>query len=400
MNQEVAIVSALRTPFDKFGGVLKDVSSIDLGVEVLKAVTKRVNLSPDLVEEVYYGTCVHAEVSLDQNVPARQALLKAGFRPQTLSVTIDRACCSSMLAVEMAYKSILNGEVSVAIAAGTENMSRTPYLVNGARWGKKLGHITMQDLLFELGYKEWNPVAVDAGEVAIEHNVSREEQDEWAFISQQRYAQAKEQSKFQEEVVPIQIPFSKDKAVLAEDQQARPDTTIEKLAKLQPVYGSPTVTAGNAPGMNAGASAILLMSCEKARELGLIPLAVIRSAASVADIPRDIAKLPALVIEKILQKSKLDLNAIDLIEINEAFAAMPLVSIKLLAKGDSKLEKRLRNITNVNGGAIAIGHPMGASGARLVMTLMYELIRRGGGKGIAAICGGLAQGDAVLIETV
>jgi len=397
---DVVIVSYARTPFDKFGGDMRDIPSIDLGIEVLKAVTEKVGMPKDQVEEVLYGGCMHQEIGLYQNIPARQATLRAGFPPETVSLTIDRACCSSMMAVQMAYKDIKNGDASIAIAMGSENMSNIPYLVIGARWGKRIGHLTMDDQLFAPGYRGWSPVALDAGNVAAEYNVSREEQDQWAYQSQQRYAQAKAEGKFKDEIVPIQVKASKGPKVIDEDTSPRPEVTLESLAKLRTVYESPTVTAGNAPGLSAGASAILLMSAAKAQEMGIKPLAVIHGAASVADVDKNIPVVPAKVIQKILAQTGTSLDDIDLIEINEAFAAVPLVATKILADGDAQKLARLRSITNVNGGAVAIGHPVGATGARLVMTLVAELKRRGGGKGIAGICGGLAQGDGVLVEVL
>ncbi|HPK54318.1 MAG TPA: thiolase family protein, partial [Smithellaceae bacterium] len=324
---------------------------------------------------------------------------RAGFPVTTISMTVDRACCSSMTALHLAYKAIKSGEISIAIAAGAENLSNVPYLVNGLRWGKRLGHVMMVDQLDAVGYAGWNPVSMDASEVALEYGVTREDQDKWALQSQQRYARAKEEGKFRDEIVPYVIKDPKGNTIiLSEDQSPRPDTTLEKLAKLPTVYNTPTVTAGNAPGLSAGAAAIVVMSEEKAKELALQPLAYVCDVASVADEARKIPCVPAGAIRKLIARNNMTLDDLDLIEINEAFAAMPLVSTKILADGDSKKLARLRNITNVNGGAVALGHPMGASGARIIMTLMYELRRRGGGIGIAAICGGLAQGDGVMIE--
>lgn len=396
-TNKVVIISAVRTPFDKFGGLMRDIPSIELGKKALEAVVDRVGLPKDKVEEIYYGTTISAEVGQYLNIPARQALLKAGFPSSTLSLTIDRACCSSMTAFQMAYRQIKYGETSIAIGAGAENLSNVPYIVSGARWGKRLGDLKMVDLMADIGYKGWNPVSVDASEVAVEYGVMREEQDFWAYLSHQRYQTAFECGKFVDEVIPYEITDAKGiNTVITADQTPRPDTTTEKLAKLKTVYNTPTVTAGNAPGLNAGASAILLMSEEKAKTLGYEPLAYVDDVASKSDDARYIASVPAAVIKLLLEKTGKTLDDISLIEINEAFAAMPLVSTKILANGDETRLKKLRDMTNVNGGAIAIGHPMGATGARLIMTLMYELRRRGG-TGIAAICGGLAQGDAVML---
>ncbi len=401
MSKNVVIVEACRTPFDKFGGALKDISSIELGKFVLEKVMERANLPKDIVGEVFYGSCMHAEFAQYQNIPARQAVLKAGFPSETLSCSVDRACCSSLYAVELAYQAIMNGDQEVCIACGAENMSNVPLLVPpSVRWGIKAQGVLMDDQLSPLGYERtgWTPVALDAGEVSVEYNVTREEQDAWALQSQQRYQEALKAGRWDTEIVPVEIPGKKETLVFSADASPRADVTMEALAKLKTVYNSPTITAGNAPGINTGASAVLIMSEEMALKLGKKPLAYIRSTASVADDYRYIPRVPATAIKKATEKIGKTYEDLALIEINEAFAAMPLISCKILADGDEGKKQHLHDITNVNGGAVALGHPVGASGARLVMTLMYELIRRGGGLGAAAICGGLAQGDCVVIE--
>ncbi|MCB2141263.1 thiolase family protein, partial [bacterium] len=236
-------------------------------------------------------------------------------------------------------------------------------------------------------------------QVALEHDISREEQDKWAYNSQMRYQQAKTKNVFKDEILPIEVDQSIGKKILFdEDEFPRANTKLEKLATLKTVYGSPTVTAGNAPGLDTGASAILLMQRKKANELGLEVLGKIVSIASVALETRLLAEAPAPAIEKALKKADLTIGDIDRIEINEAFAAMPLVATKMLGKGNVAKTEQLREITNVNGGAVAIGHPVGASGARILMTLLYELRRSNKRYGVASICGGLAQGDAVVVE--
>jgi len=400
-QREVVVAAAARTPFGKFGGAMKDLSSLDLGVKAISEVLDRLDQPKEVVEELYYGTCVLAENALETNVLGRQAVLKAGLSPGAISLTIDRACCSSVTALHLGFRSIKSGEADVVVAVGSENMSRTPYLAPQVRWGQRMGNGLLTDPLFALGYADWNPVSVDAGEVALEYGVSREEQDRWALRSQQRYARALEEGKFAEEIFSVEVTGKKGALVVAEDEQPRPDVTLEQLAKLPTIYGSPTITAGNAPGMNTGAAALVLMSRKKAEDLGVEPLATVRSIASVALEPHLIAAAPAPAIEKALQRAGgLNVEQLDLIEINEAFAAMPLVSSKILAGDDPEKLERLREKINVNGGAIAIGHPVGASGARIIMTLIYELQRRGGGLGAASICGGLAQADAVILETL
>jgi len=398
-RQDVVIVAAARTPFGRFGGAMKDIPSLELGVMAIQEVLKRVDRGNDIVDELYYGTCVLSENSLEQNVLARQALLKAGLPPGVVSLTLDRACCSSMTAVHLGYRAIKSGEAHVVLAVGAENMSRTPYLAPDVRWGKRLGPANLKDPLYALGYEGWNPVSVDAGEVALQHGEEREAQDKWAYQSQQRYARAFEKGIFNDELFPIEVGEGKKQVVVDKDEQPRPDVTLEQLAKLPTVYGSPTVTPGNAPGLNTGAAAIVLMSRQKVEEFGLKPLASVEAIASVALEPNLIAAVPAPAIEQVLKKAgNVSLDSLDCIEINEAFAAMPLVSSRILADGDPERLKKLREKINVNGGAIAIGHPVGASGARIILTLMYELRREGGSRGVAAICGGLAQGDAVLLK--
>ncbi|MFB3886834.1 MAG: thiolase family protein [Thermodesulfobacteriota bacterium] len=397
----VVVVSAARTPFGKFGGVLKDIPSIELGAVVIREVLRRTGISGEEVDETYYGTAMPAEVALETDVPARQATLKAGMPADSISLTIDRACCSSMAAVRLGFRAIKAGEIEVALAVGAENMGRTPYFTTDIRWNKGLGHIQLLDGLHELGYPGFHPVSVDAGEVALEYGIIREDQDQWAYQSQRKYQKALSEGKFKvgEELMRVEIPQRKgDPIILEKDEFPRPDTTLEKLSRLPLIYGSPTVTAGNAPGLDTGASALLIMSRKKAEERGLRPLAKIISMVPAAMTPRLLAATPGFTIQKLLEKAHVNLDRIDLIEINEAFAAVPLVSIKILADGNSKKMEDLLRKTNVNGGAIAIGHPVGASGARILMTLIYELRRRGGGIGVASICGGLAQGEGAIVQ--
>jgi len=400
-ENDVVVVSAVRTPFGKFGGVLRDIPSIELGAMVIREVLRRVNIKGEEVEETYYGTAIPAEVALETDVPARQATLKAGMPSSSISLTIDRACCSSLTAVRLGFRAIKAGEIEVALAVGADNMSRTPYFLTDIRWGKGLGHIQLLDGLYGLGYSEFNPVSVDAGEVALEYGITRENQDQWAFQSQMKYTKAFAEGKFKvgEELMRVEVPQKKGAPIIFEkDEFPRPDTTLEKLSKLPLIYGSPTVTAGNAPGLDTGGSAILIMSRKKAKEKGLRPLAKIISMVATAMSSRLLAATPGFTIPKVLEKAHMNLDQVDLIEINEAFAAVPLVSIKILANGDSKKMGELLKKTNVNGGAIAIGHPVGASGARILMTLIYELRRRKGGIGVASICGGLAQGDGAVVQ--
>ena len=404
-SDDVVIVEAVRTPFGKFDGVLRTTLSMDLGVMVLKEIVKRTGIDPKEVNEVYYGTCIPAEYAIYTNVPARQITLLAGFPDETISLTIDRACCSSMTALRLGYRAIKAGDAEIVIASGAENMGNAAFIVKAekARWGNKLGPIEIEDVLFELGYsrKGFAPVATDSGEVAVEYGVTREDQDQWALQSNQRWFKAYDEGKFKigEELMTVKVPQRKGPPILFEkDEQPRKESSMEALAKLRTVYGSPTVTAGNAPGMNAGASAIMIMTRKKAEEKGLKVLATIEGMECAAGSPKYMACVPAIAIEKLLAKQDKTIDDMDLIEINEAFAAVTLVSLKMLGKDNPEKIMELQAKTNVNGGAIAMGHPVGASGARITMTLMYELMRRGGGQGVAAICGGLSQGEAVRIK--
>jgi acetyl-CoA C-acetyltransferase len=401
-RDDIVIVSAVRTPFSKFDSLMADIPSIDLGVMVIKEVVQRVGIKPGEVDDISYGSCVLAEVALETDVPARQATLLAGFPAENISLTLDRACCSSLTCLRLGVRAIKAGEAEIAMAVGSENMPRTPHLVPGLRKGIRLGHITLIDCLFELGYtaKGFNPVAKDAGEVALEHGITREMQDAWALGSQEKYAKAFAEGKFRigEELMPVVIPQKKGEPIIIDKDESPRKTSMEALAKLRPIYGSPTVTPGNAPPISAGSSAILFMTRKKAEEKGLKPLATIMTSVASATDPRGMAEIPAYTIRKALQKVGMTIGQMDLIEINEAFAAVTLTSTKMLANDDEKKWKELLDKTNINGGAIAIGHPVGASAARITMHLAYELGRRGGGYGIAAICGGLAQGEAVILK--
>ena len=398
-KDDLVIVSGVRTPFSKFGGALKEIHSTDLGVIVIKESLKRAGLKGEELDEVYYGMCDQAEAALYDNVNARQAILRAGLPNTLVSLTLDRACCSSLCAVQLGRRAILLNEANVCMAVGAENMSNTPLLINGHRWGAGMKPLLVQDYLNPITYREYTPLGRDAGEIAIEHGISREEQDAWALGSHQKWAAADKAGLFNDELVGVELPSKKGAPVMfSKDELPRPDTTMEALAKLKTIYGSPTVTAGNAPGLDAGATAVIIMRYSKAEKLGIKPLATIVAVASGAGEPRRMAELPAVVIGKALERASLKIDDMKIIEINEAFAAVTLVSTKMLAGNDESKWREMLKKTNPNGGAIAIGHPVGASGGRILMTMMYELKRRGGGYGVCGICGGLAQGDAVVIH--
>jgi acetyl-CoA C-acetyltransferase len=291
-------------------------------------------------------------------------------------------------------------EIDIAIGGGATSFSRVPLIVRNLRFnGYRIGNVTMEDPLFALGYNDFNPVSVDTDNVAFEYGVSREEQDDWACRSHLNYGQAWKKGKFKDEIIPLEISSPKgDLIKLSIDEQYRPDTTIEKLSKLKTIYGCKAITAGNAPGLNDGATAILFMTRERAKELGLTPMATIVSMVSIAIKPDRMPEGPGYAIQKVLKFADENLDNIDLIEINEAFAAVPLVSLRLLCENDEEKLKKLKSKTNINSSAIAIGHPNTASGARIIMNLCYELRRRGGGMAIGGICGGLAQADACMLK--
>jgi len=400
-KNDIVMVSGARTPFGRYGGSLKDFDYFDLGAIPMREVLKRVNLEPKVVDEVFWGvgdTSVCKDVYTP--VAARQTLLKAGLPAETPSLSLDKACVSAMSAVKLGVMAIRLGEIEVAIGGGATSFSQEPLIVRGLRFnGFRIGDVKMEDPLFQLGYKDYNPVSVDTDNVAAEYGITRTEQDEWALRSHQNYGKAWKEGKFKDEMIPMEIPQKgKGSFVLDIDEQYREDTTLEKLSKLKPIYGCKAVTAGNAPGLNDGATAILLMTRRKAEELHLEPIATIVAMTSLAIHPNRMPEGPGIAIQKVLDLAKIKLDQIDVIEINEAFAAVPLVSIEVLCHRDKALAKAIQKKTNIHGSAIAIGHPNTASGARIMMTLAYELRRRGGGHAVGAICGGLAQADACIIK--
>jgi acetyl-CoA C-acetyltransferase len=311
-----------------------------------------------------------------------------------------------MAATSMASRSIRLGDVKIAVSGGTENMSRVPYFLTEERWGHTLGDIVLKDQLVIACPMTGKPRAVQAGEEAVEYGISREEQDAWAVRSHQRYLEAREAGKFADEVMAVPVPQPRGEPIMfTEDESVRPDTSIEKLAALKTVYGSATVTAGNAPGLNTGASAMVLMAPDEASRRGKQPLATLVGWAMASGHPDRIASIPAESARLVLEKLDMTFDDVDLIEINEAFAAVPLVSTLVMAGLDRDKAETIRQKTNVNGGAIAIGHPTGATGARLIMTLIYELRRRreaaGNGRpyqGLATICGGIGEAEAIVVR--
>lgn len=402
-NSDVVIVSAVRTPFGRYGGSLQGFDYFELGAIPMKEVLRRVNLDPKTVDFVYWGvgdTSVCKDVYTP--VAARQTLIKAGMPHETGSISFDMACVSAMHAAKLAAMEMKAGEIEVAIAGGATSFSREPLIVRNLRFnGFRIGDVKMEDPLFALGYKDFNPVSVDSDIIALQHGVDRVEQDEWAARSHAKYGEAWNAGKFKEEILPLTIPQPKgDPKILDIDEQYRPGTTVETLSKLKTVYDTKTITAGNAPGLNDGAAALLLMTRQKAAELGLTPLATIVTNVHFAMNASRMPEAPGYGMLMALKKAGLTLDDISVMEINEAFACVPLVSLRILAGGDNEKAKlaELKEKTNVNGSAIAVGHPNTASGARIIMDLMYELRRRGGGYAMGSLCGGLAQANACIIK--
>jgi acetyl-CoA C-acetyltransferase len=392
----VVIAAAARTPFGRFGGVMRGLSIPELGSLATAEALRRAGVSGDEVDELALGVNFPGS---DRSI-ARQTALRAGIPDDRNAYTVDRACCSSLTAIGMATRSVRLGEASIASAGGAENMSRVPYFIEDLRWGHPLGNITLADQLMITCPHTHVARAIQAADEALRFGVSREEQDRWALRSQDAYEAARRANRLDDEMFPVELPASSSGlARLDRDESPRPDTTIEKLAALPTVYESATVTAGNAPGMGTGASSVVLMTAETARRRGLTPLATIVASAMSSGEPQKIASIPAVAAWAVLKKAGMDgIGGVDLVEINEAFAAVPLVTTLVLADGERSGAEGLRERVNVNGGAIALGHPTGATGARMVMTLAYELRRRGGGVGLVTLCGGVGEGEAVLIR--
>ncbi len=392
--KKTAIVSAARTPFGTMGGSLKELPAVDLGAHVIRKALERAGITRELVDNVLMGMVIQGGVG---QIPSRQASIKAGLPNTVTSETINKVCASGLRAVTLGETIIRAGDAEIIVVGGMESMSNAPFALPKARFGYRMGHDSIIDLMVHDGL--WCAfhnvhMAVHGSTVAKEFGITREEQDVFALRSHRLAIDAIETGKFTEEIAPVTIIQKKGGSkVFAVDEAPRRDTNLEKLAALPPIFVKDgTVTAGNAPGVNDGAGAMVLMSEDKTRELGKKPLAYILGHVSVAQEPAYIATTPGLAINKLLKQKGMTIRDIDLIEANEAFAAVALTSQKITQWDPEKV--------NVNGGAIALGHPLGASGARVIMTLIYELRRRGGGLGIAAICSGAAQGDAILLEVL
>lgn len=395
--KDVVIVGAARTPFGKFGGGLKGLSAVDLGGLAIREAVRRAEIEGSQVDEVVCGMVVPAGQG---QIPGRQAAVKGGIPHTVPVVTINKVCGSALKAVTLGAQMIKAGDADVIVAGGMESMSNIPYVLPDVRWGARMNDVVMKDAMVLDGL--WCPendvhMAVIGGEVAGEYGVTREMQDRWALRSQRRWAAGEAAGAFREERFPVEVTGKRGAVtVIDKDEAPRPDTSMEGLSRLPPLFVKDgTITAGNAPGTNDGASAIVLMSREKARELGAPILACVKGYAQASRESRYIATVPGLAIQKLMEKHQLTINGFDLLEINEAFASVPLVSCLGILKMDERI---MDERVNVNGGAVAVGHPIGATGARILMTLVYELRRSGRQSGVAAICSGMAQGDAIWVE--
>lgn len=390
--RKTVIVSGARTPFGKFGGALAPLTASQLGGIVIKEALERAGYKSEEVDEVIMGSVLQGGQG---QLPSRQAAREAGIPWHVKTETVNKVCASGMRSVTMADQFIRLGEEDVIVAGGMESMSNAPYFMPKARWGLRMGDAPVKDMMVHDGLTcsfENVHMGNYGNRTAEEFELTREAQDEWSYNSHQRAAQAIENGTMSEEIVSVEVPQRKgDPIVVDTDEAPRKNTTVEALSKLRPVFDkNGTITAGNAPGVNDGACAMLLMSDEKANELGLESLATVLAHDEIAVEAQDFPQTPGMVINKLLKKAGKSIEDIDLFEVNEAFAAVSLASGKIAGLDPEKV--------NVNGGAVALGHPIGASGARILLTLAYELKRRGGGLGIAAICSGGGQGDAVLIE--
>ncbi|WP_336822835.1 acetyl-CoA C-acetyltransferase [Sporosarcina sp. USHLN248] len=391
---KTVILDGARTPFGKFGGGLSSKSASDLGGIAIKEALYRSGVAVQEVDEVIMGTVLQAGQG---QIPSRQAATKAGLPWSVKTETINKVCASGMRSVTLADQLIRLGDEEVIVAGGMESMSNAPYYLPKGRFGLKMGDAQLLDGMIYDGLScAFSPERVHMGtygnQTANSFSLTREQQDEWSLRSHERALAAMEEGKFMEEIVAVEIPQRKGDAIQVDaDEAPRKDTSLESLAKLRPAFDKDgTITAGNAPGVNDGACALVLMSEERAKKEGKQPLATIIDHAEVAVEPENFPQTPGLVINALLEKTGKQLADIDLFEINEAFAAVALVSSQIAELDPEKV--------NVNGGAVALGHPIGASGTRIILTLAYELKRRGGGIGIAAICSGGGQGDAIMIE--
>lgn len=393
-KRDSVIISAVRTPIGTFGGMFRDLHDTDLSVVVIKELVKRARIEDQQIDDVVWGCC-YQRTTRETNL-ARVVAIHAGLSVETPGITLQRVCTSSLQAIVYASWAISLGEADIIIAGGSESMSTVPYIIEGARWGMRIKEQEIRDPMWDglnlLGVGP--PMGITAENVAEKYNISREEQDQFALLSHQRAVRAIKDGRFRDEIVPVPVPQKRgDPKMMDTDEHPRADTSLETLSKLTPAFKKGgTVTAGNASGINDAAAGVVVMSWEKAKELGLEPMARIVSSGLSAIDPAYMGLTPVKAVKNALVKAGWTLDDIELIELNEAFAAQYL-----------GVEKELgfnREITNVNGGGIALGHPVGCSGARITVTLLQEMEKRGLKKGLATLCGGGGVGLAVLYERI
>src|ERR687889_1001937 len=388
---KTVILGAARTPFGKMGGALASLDATDLGGTAIQAALERAEVAPDQVEHVVMGQVLQAGQG---QIPSRQAQIKGGIPKEVSSETVNKVCASGVRSVVMIDNAIRADDLNVGVAGGMESMSQAPYLLKEARFGYRMGDAKALDAMINDGLT--NPfsgkhMAHEASEVAEELEMTRADMDKFALRSHELAIQATDEGRLPEEIVPVTVESKKGDTTVEIEEAPRRDTSLEGLSKLKPIFVKDgTHTAGNAPGVNDGAGAVVLASDEWAQQNGRTPLATIVAQAAVADDFPYLARTPANATKAALEKAGLTVDDIDLFEINEAFASVALNSMRMLGVGEDKV--------NVNGGAIALGHPIGASGARILRSLVHELRRRGGGLGVAAICSGGGQGDAVILR--
>lgn len=391
--REVVIVQAMRTPMGSFGGSLKNVSAVDLGAYAVKEAMAGINLDPRLVDELIFGNVLSA--GLGQNV-ARQVSVKSGIPKEVPAFTINKVCGSGLKTVSLAAQSIIAGDNEIVIAGGTEVMSQAPYVMKDARWGARMGDVKMVDTMLKDGLVDAFTdihMGVTAENIVEKYAFTRQQQDELAVLSQNRAEKAITAGRFKDEIIPYPVPQRRGEPVLFDtDEYPRFGTTMETMGKLRPAFKREdgSVTAGNSSGLNDGAAVLIVMSKEKADELGLAPMATIKSYATSGVDPKIMGTGPIPSTQRALEKANLEVSDLDLIEANEAFAAQALSVIT-----DLKLDT---DIVNVNGGAIALGHPIGASGARILVTLLHEMKKRDSKRGLATLCIGGGQGIAMVVE--
>ena len=392
MNKKIVIVSAVRTPIGSFMGSLSTVPATHLGAAAIKGALSKINLDPNLVDEVFMGNVVQAGVG---QAPARQAAIFAGLSNEVACTTVNKVCASGMKAIMFGAQAIMAGDAEIVVAGGMENMSLIPHYVH-MRNGVKFGPTTMQDGMQKDGLVDAydnNAMGVSADLCASEYKITREEQDAFAIQSYERSAKAWETGKFDSEIVPVAVPQRKGDPIMVTKDEEYTNVRLDKIPTLNAVFTKDgTVTAANASTINDGAAAVILMSEEKAKEMGLTPLAYIKSYADAAQEPKWFTTTPAKAVNKALSKANLELSNVDYFEFNEAFAVVGLANAKILGLNTSNI--------NVNGGAVSLGHPLGCSGARIVVTLLNVLKQNNAKTGVAAICNGGGGASAIIIENI